>query len=296
MKIFNTEETHSTLYYTDSKDIETLIKPRDVHAHKGNFGRALLVAGSKGMAGASILAARAALRSGIGLLTVHVPSCNNPIVQTAVPEAMTSIDSNDCCFSDNIDISKYTAVAIGPGIGQRPESVAALHNLIRNCAVPLVLDADALNILSQDSSRLSLLPAGSILTPHEREFERLFGKYPDRHHAIEAARRIARDYNIVILLKGAHTAIIAPDDNLYFNNTGNPGMATGGSGDVLTGIILALIAQGHKSVDAARIAAYVHGLAGDIAAAETGETALVAGDIVSSLPKAWKQLERGGRQ
>lgn len=285
----------SPLHFTDEKEIKELIKPRARHAHKGNFGRALLVAGSKGMAGASVLAARAALRSGVGLLTVHVPACNNTIVQTAVPEAMTSIDSNNSCFSDKIDSSKYNAVAVGPGVGQFKESEAALYNLIKSSSAPLVLDADALNILSRNKEWLSLLPKGSVLTPHPGEAERLFGKFADRYATIGAVREMASKYNIVILLKGAYTTVVAPDGNIYSNSTGNPGMATGGSGDVLTGIVLALLAQGYEGVDAARMAAYMHGLAGDLAVSELGETALVAGDIVNYLPKAWLSFEKGGK-
>lgn len=284
----------SPLHFTDEKEIKALLRPRTKHAHKGNFGRALLVAGSRGMAGASVLASRAALRSGVGLLTVHVPACNNPIVQVAVPEAMTSIDSNDCCFSDQVDSSKYNAVAVGPGLGQCKESEEALYNLIKNSSAPLVLDADALNILSRNKEWLSLLPKGSLLTPHPGEAERLFGKFADRYATICAVRGVARKYSIVVLLKGAYTTIVAPDGNLFFNSTGNPGMATGGSGDVLTGIVLALRAQGYNIVDAARMAAYIHGLAGDLAVAEIGETALVAGDIVNYLPKAWLSLGKGG--
>lgn len=242
-----------------------------------------------------MLAARAALRSGVGLLTVHVPACNNPIVQMSVPEAMTSIDSNNSCFSDKIDSSKYNAIAIGPGLGQFKESEAALYNLIKSSSAPLVLDADALNILSRNKEWLSLLPKGSVLTPHPGEAERLFGKFADRYATIGAVREMASKYNIVILLKGAYTTVVAPDGNIYFNSTGNPGMATGGSGDVLTGIVLALLAQGYEGVDAARMAAYMHGLAGDFAVSELGETALVAGDIVNYLPKAWLSFEKGGK-
>lgn len=281
----------SDLFFTDEKDIKALFWPRAKHAHKGCFGRALLVAGSKGMAGASVLAARAALRSGVGLLTVHIPACNNAIVQTSIPEAMTSIDSNDCCFSDNIETKRYDAVAVGPGIGQSEESEAALLALIKGCSVPLVIDADALNILSRHNDWLKLLPKGSIITPHPGEFARLFGNTASRYHAIDSVRAIACDYGFTIVLKGAYTTIIAPDGNLYFNSTGNPGMATGGSGDVLTGIILSLLAQGYDSIDAARIAVYVHGLSGDLAAGVKGETALVAGDIVDYLPFAWRSLE-----
>lgn len=285
----------SPLHFIDKKEIKTLLRPRARHAHKGNFGRALLVAGSKGMAGASVLAARAALRSGLGLLTVHLPVCNNVIVQSSVPEATTSIDCNECCFSDDIDVSKYNAVAVGPGLGQGKESEAALLRLIGNCTAPMVVDADALNILSRNKEWLYRLPAGSVLTPHPGEFERLFGKATSRYKAIESVRAMARDYGIVIVLKGAYTTIIAPDGNLYFNSTGNPGMATGGSGDVLTGIILALLAQGYDSATVARIAVYLHGLAGDMAAMDKGQTALVAGDIVDYLPKAWLSFEKGGK-
>ena len=285
----------SPLHFTDEKEIKALLRPRVRHAHKGDFGRALLVAGSRGMAGASVLAARAALRSGVGLLTVHIPVCNNVIVQSSVPEAMTSIDSNECCFSDDIDVSKYNAVAVGPGLGQGKESEAALLRLIVNSTAPMVVDADALNILSRNKEWLYRLPAGCVLTPHPGEFERLFGKATSRYQAIESVRAVARDCGIVIVLKGAYTTIIAPDGNIYFNSTGNPGMSTGGSGDVLTGIILALLAQGYEGVDAARIAAYMHGLAGDLAVSELGETALVAGDIVNYLPKAWLSFEKGGK-
>ena len=285
----------SPLHFTDEKEIKALLRPRARHAHKGDFGRALLIAGSRGMAGASVLAARAALRSGVGLLTVHVPVCNNVIVQSSVPEAMTSIDSNECCFSDDIDVSKYNAVAVGPGLGQGKESEAALLRLIGNCTAPMVVDADALNILSRNKEWLYRLPAGSVLTPHPGEFERLFGKATSRYQAIESVRAVARDCGIVIVLKGAYTTIIAPDGNIYFNSTGNPGMATGGSGDVLTGIILALLAQGYEGVDAARMAVYMHGLAGDLAVSDLGETALVAGDIVNYLPKAWLSFEKGGK-
>ena len=287
------EKEPSTLYFTDKKEVKALLKPRAKHAHKGVFGRALLIAGSKGMAGASVLAARAALRGGVGLLTVHVPTCNNVIVQSCVPEAMTTVDSNECCFCDLIDTVRYTAVAVGPGLGQSKESEAALLNLIENGTAPLVLDADALNILSRNKEWLRHLPQGSVLTPHPGEFERLFGKFPSRYHAISSVRALARDYGIVIVLKGAYTTVIAPDGNLYFNTTGNPGMATGGSGDVLTGIMLALLAQGYNNADAARLAVYVHGLAGDMAAAEKGQIALVAGDIVDFLPRAWRSLEEG---
>ena len=285
------EETPSPFFYTCRDEIKPLIRTRAKHAHKGTFGRALLVAGSKGMAGASVLAARAALRSGVGLLTVHVPSCNNAIVQGAVPEAMTSIDSCECCFSDAIDTERYTAVGVGPGLGQSKESETALLALIDSCKAPMVLDADALNILARNPKYMQRLPQGSVITPHVGEFARLFGETDSSYVRLQAAQAYAMTFGVTIVLKGAYTVIVTQMGTMHFNSTGNPGMATGGCGDVLTGCILALMAQGYAAPDAARLAVYVHGLAGDIAANEKGQIALVAGDIVDCLPRAWRSLE-----
>lgn len=287
------DETPSPFFYTCKDDILPLVKSRAKHAHKGNFGRALLVAGSKGMAGASVLAARAALRCGVGLLTVHVPAANNAIVQVAVPEAMTSIDSNECCFSDNVDTERYTAVAVGPGLGQSKESEAALLHLIDNCKAPMVLDADALNILARNPAYMQRLPQGSIITPHIGEFARLFGETESSYVRLQAAQAYSMTFGVTIILKGAHTVVVTQLGTMHFNSTGNPGMATAGCGDVLTGCILSLLARGLTAPDAARLAVYIHGLAGDIAAADKGEVALVAGDVVDSLPRAWRSLEKG---
>ena len=281
----------SKYHFTEACDIKPLLRPRAKHAHKTLFGRALLVAGSQGMAGASVLASRAALRSGVGLLTVHTPACNIPIVQVAVPEAMASIDSNECCFSDRLNTSKYNAVAVGPGLGQSAESEEALLYLIDNCTVPMVLDADALNILAHHPQYLQKLPQGSVITPHIGEFSRLFGKTGNSMVRLQAAEAFSRTFGVTVVLKGAYTAVISPDGSISFNSTGNPGMATGGSGDGLTGVILALLARGYNAPDASRLGVYVHGLAGDIAARKVGETALIAGDIIDSLPVAWQELE-----
>ncbi len=289
------DETPSPFFYTCKDEILPLVRPRAKHAHKGNFGRALLVAGSKGMAGASVLAARAALRCGVGLLTVHVPAANNAIVQIAVPEAMTSIDSNECCFSDNIDTERYTAVAVGPGLGQSKESEAALLHLIDNCKAPMVLDADALNILARNPAYMQRLPQGSIITPHVGEFARLFGATESSYVRLQAAQAYSMTFGVTIVLKGAHTVVVTQLGTMHFNSTGNPGMATAGCGDILTGCILSLLARGLTAPDAARLAVYIHGLAGDIAAGDKGEVALVAGDIVDSLPRAWRSLEEDKR-
>ena len=268
-----------------------MLKPRGKFAHKGNFGRALLIAGSQGMAGASVLAARACLRSGVGLLTVHIPFCNNFIVQTSVPEAMTEIDINDVRFSCATDTDDYQAVGIGPGLGKAGDTEAALLEQIESCQTPMVVDADALNLLGEHRSYIGRLPKGSILTPHPKELERLVGKCQNSYERLTKARELARSTGVHILLKGAYSVIIAPSGKCWFNPTGNPGMATGGSGDVLTGVVLALLAQGYDAETAARMAAYVHGLAGDIACKKHGIMGMTAGDIVTCLPPAWRMLE-----
>ena len=243
------------------------------------------------MAGASVLAARACLRSGVGLLTVHVPLCNNTIVQTSVPEAMTSLDSNECCFTETPDLELYQAIGIGPGLGKSDATRQALYHLLSHSNVPMVLDADALNLIGESHSYLRRLPKGSIITPHPGEMDRLVGKCADSYERLIKAINLAQTCGIHVVLKGAYTTVISPDGNCWFNVSGNPGMATGGCGDVLTGIILSLLAQGYDAYTAAKMGVYIHGLAGDIAAREKGEIALTASDVVDYLPNAWKAFE-----
>ena len=285
------EEKETDFALTEHEDVASMLKPRGKFAHKGNFGRALLIAGSQGMAGASVLAARACLRSGGGLLTVHIPFCNNFIVQTSVLEAMTEIDINDVRFSCATDTDDYQAVGIGPGLGKAGDTEAALLEQIESCQTPMVVDADALNLLGEHRSYIGRLPKGSILTPHPKELERLVGKCQNSYERLTKARELARSAGVHILLKGAYSVVIAPSGKCWFNPTGNPGMATGGSGDVLTGVVLALLAQGYDAETAARMAAYVHGLAGDIACKKHGVMGMTAGDIVTCLPPAWRMLE-----
>ena len=232
------------------------------------------------MAGASILSARGCLRSGVGLLTVHVPFCNNFMVQSSVPEAMTELDYNETRFSEPT-----------PGLGRDPQTVDAVLEQIRICQTPMVIDADALNALGEHRSGLNALPEGSILTPHPRELERLVGKCQNSYERLTKARELAKNVGVHIVLKGAYTAVISPSGRCWFNTTGNPGMATGGSGDVLTGVLVALLAQGYDTWTAARLGVYVHGLAGDIAARKQGRMGMTAGDIATCLPLAWKLLE-----
>ncbi len=278
-------------FMTEFEDVRALFHPRSKFAHKGNFGRALLVAGSQGMAGASVLAARAALRSGVGTLTLCLPHCNNVVAQCAVPEAMTLPDVCETHLSTSVATERFSAVAIGPGIGRHHDTEHALLQFIDTASSPMVLDADALNIVSSNIDYLFRLPKGTVITPHPTEFDRLAGHSESSYERLQKARAFAQKYKLVVVLKGAYTAVVSDSCECYFNTTGNPGMATAGSGDVLTGIILALLSQGIEPLSAARLAVYVHGLAGDVCAKKMGQTALMSGDIVEALPDAWRFFE-----
>lgn len=285
------EETPTDWQLQTPEAVADLLKPRSRFAHKGDFGRALLIAGSQGMAGAAILAAKACLRSGIGLLKLHVPFCNNLAIQTAVPEATTELDYHETCFAEATESTPYQAVGIGPGLGQQTETYEAVIEQLTTTHCPMVVDADALNILANRRSYLNRLPKGSVLTPHPGEMDRLAGASTNSYERLMKAIDLARSAQVYLVLKGAYTAIIAPDGRCWFNTTGNCGMATGGSGDVLTGIILSLLAQGYPTEAAARLGVYVHGLAGDMAAKKMGVIGMTAGDIVTWLPKAWQMME-----
>jgi NAD(P)H-hydrate epimerase len=276
----------------EEDDITDLFKPRSKFAHKGDFGHALLVAGSYGMAGAAIMAAKACLKSGVGLLTVHTPSLNLPMLQTVVPEAMVEPDMNEYSFSTPMDIQKYDAIAMGPGLGQRDETVEAFLLQLEETQSPIVLDADALNILAANKDYLKKLPPCSILTPHPKELERLVGACASSNERLQKAIELSAMTHSYVILKGAYSAVISPNGHCVLNTTGNAGMATGGSGDVLTGIILALLAQNYAPGDAAALATYIHGLAGDFAAERFGMTSMTAMDIVEALPDVWKQFEK----
>jgi NAD(P)H-hydrate epimerase len=284
--------TESKLHYTREKSIRRLLHRRRRFDHKGTYGHALLIAGSLGKIGAAILASRAALRAGLGLLTVHLPRCGNVIMQTAVPEAMVSLDRDEEIFTSPPSLESYSAIGIGPGLGRSNETALALEFVLNHYRKPLVIDADALNILSERRDLMKLIPEGSILTPHPKEFERLAGATSDDFARLGTLKAFAADTRSVVVLKGANTAIAAPDGHLYFNSTGNPGMATGGTGDVLTGIITSLLAQQYAPLDAARLGVYIHGLAGDLAARDRGIVSLIASDVTEFLPGAFRQLYR----
>ena len=286
-------------HYLDRALARSVLKPRAKYDHKGTFGHALLLAGSHGKMGAAVLAARGCLRSGAGLLSIHAPACGYEILQIAVPEAMVMTDPEPNYLSSIPDLSPYAAIGIGCGIGRDSASAQALQLLLSQAGQPLVLDADALNLLAADPALLNELPPASILTPHPKEFERLFGKTRNNFERNELQRAKSRELNVFILLKGAHSCVTTPGGDAYFNSTGNPGMATGGSGDVLTGIITGLLAQGYSSLEAALLGMYLHGLAGDLAAGLHGQESMVAGDLADNLGRAFQKLRtknRSGRE
>jgi len=274
-------------FYTELPDIRKIIKKRDVFSHKGSFGSAMLIAGSYGKMGAALLGGKACLRSGVGLLTIHVPECGYQIIQTTIPEAMTSVDISLRCFSEVPDISKFSVIGLGPGLGTNQKTIDAMREMLQRIETPVVIDADGINILAKQREMLKMLPSGSIITPHPKEFERVAGKFSNDFEKFELQKSFSKQYNLVVVLKGAFTSISDTKGNLFFNSTGNPGMATGGSGDMLTGIITGLVAQKYNPVEAAIIGVFLHGLAGDIAAENYGEESLLPGDMIEMMGKAF---------
>lgn len=271
-------------------------KNRQKTAHKGNFGHALLVVGSEGKMGAGVLAARACLRAGVGLLTLHAPKCGYDILQITTPEAMVQVDKKKKFISNiltqDTDLEKFTAIGIGCGIGKNPKTASAFLALLNAYAKPLVIDADALNVLSENLTFWEAVPKNSIITPHLKEFERLFGKTSNAYLRHQLQIAMAKQYQVYIILKGANTCIVTPDGESYFNNeVGNVGMAAGGSGDILTGILTSLLAQGYTPSQACMLGVYLHGLAGDVARNRLNEESMVASDIIKGLSKAIDKLK-----
>jgi ADP-dependent NAD(P)H-hydrate dehydratase / NAD(P)H-hydrate epimerase len=272
--------------------IKQIYKTRNEFAHKGNFGHALLIAGSYGKMGAAVLAAKACLHSGVGLLTCYLPKCGYQIMQTALPEAMAMTDENENIVAQlPNEIEKYSVIGIGPGIGTANETQNLISFISRRYKKPLVMDADGLNCLSLQKDLLQQLPPYSILTPHPKEFDRLFGEHTNDFDRLNTAKEKSAQLDLVIVLKSHHTAIITPSRSVFFNSTGNAGMAKGGSGDVLTGIITSLVAQNYSPEHAAILGVYLHGLAGDFAANALSQNAMVATDIITFLSQAFLSLK-----
>ncbi len=267
-----------------------LHQKRKKFSHKGSFGHGLLIAGSLGKMGAAALSGKAALRSGLGLLSIHTAKTGVAILQESLNEAMISIDKGENYIQGFPDLEKYDAIGIGPGLDTQELTSSFFKEFLKEIKVPLVLDADALNILSEEPELLKSLPRRSILTPHPGEFKRLVGEWDNDHERLEKQLAFSRDYDCIVILKGANTSISRSDGFVSFNSTGNPGMATAGSGDVLTGIILGLLCQRYSPWDAARLGVYLHGLAGDIKVMEKGLEGLIASDIIEGLSPAFRSL------
>ncbi len=292
------EKVQTPYHLTDERIVRTIYQPRDPFAHKGTYGHALVIAGSHGKMGAAILATKACLRAGAGLVSVHVPQCGYDILQSTVPEAMCVTD-DEIKFSSQFhepfrlhQAPAYAAIGIGPGIGTHTATAGALEKLLQAYHKPMVLDADALNIISAYPALLAKIPENSILTPHPKEFERLFGATANQFDRLRLLSERAVELRLYILLKGRYSAMACPDGSVYFNPTGNPGMATGGSGDVLTGMLTGLLSQGYAPKAALLLGAWLHGLAGDQAVTDISEEALVAEDIVYYLGQAWLNIQK----
>ena len=285
------QKMDSSYTVIEENDIRNSLLPRNPYAHKGQMGHALLIAGSYCMAGAAILAAKACLRSGVGKLTVNSPRRNIPMIQQSVPEAIIKTGAEEIIFAESVDTEEYNAMGIGPGLGQSEQTAIALIAQLRRTQCPIVADADAINILANHRAWLQQLPKGIILTPHPKEFDRLEGHSADSYERLTKACNLAERLQGIVILKGHYTAICMADGHVMFNPTGNAGMATAGSGDVLTGIITGLLARGYQPKEASMVGVYLHGLAGDLAAAELGEESLLASDIIQYLPRAFKRLK-----
>ena len=283
------EGTQTTYYQTTRFDIYNHYRPVPHHAHKGTQGHALLIGGSYGKIGAVTLSAKGVLKSGCGLVTAYVPKCGYTVLQSAFPEAMVLTDGEEHITNINFDL-KVQAIGIGVGIGQHPETQQAVLDFLKHVQVPLVIDADCLNILSYNKEMLKGLPKHTILTPHPKELERLMGSWEDDFDKIEKMKAFAKEHDIILIGKDANTFVVF-DGAVHINSTGNAALATGGSGDVLTGIITGLLAQGYAPSDAAIFGVYLHGLTADIGVHETGIQAFTASNILEYMGKAFLKIE-----
>ncbi|MEQ9231327.1 MAG: NAD(P)H-hydrate dehydratase [Cyclobacteriaceae bacterium] len=286
------ESLQSPYQLTTPPDVTHAIPKRGKFSHKGDAGKMLLIAGSKGKMGAAVLAAQAAFRAGVGLLFVHSPSIGRDVLQISVPEAMVIEDEHQSWIGQINVPEKINGVSIGPGIGTQAETSKALYDLLKQSSNPMVIDADAINILAENPDWIQYIPAESILTPHPGEFERLVGTWGNDFQRLDLLREFCSKNKLNVVLKGAYSAVCNSAGNISFNPTGNAGMATAGSGDVLTGIVGSLLAQGCEPFDALRLGVYLHGLSGDLAEKKKGNMSLIASDLIDFLPKAILSLSK----
>lgn len=284
------EATQTDYFTIDDSLVGSLFKPRNEFAHKGNYGKAVIVGGSYGKIGAAVLATKSALKTGAGLTFTLAPQCGYEILQTSCPEAMF-IEGGDQVIK-NFDIDKGTTIGIGPGLGAHEETQKGLLIFLKDYEWPLVLDADALNIISEDQKNLKLIPKKSIITPHPKEFERLFGKTENSFKRLELARKKAKEFGIYIVLKDHHTQVVTPEGHVYYNLTGNAGLAKGGSGDILTGILTSLLAQGYSEKETCILGVWLHGKAADFAAERHSKEAMLPTDVINELGNAFIELNK----
>lgn len=288
----------NTYKYIQKEEIQAIIRPLQKFSHKGSYGHAYLAGGRYGSIGAIVLASKAALKTGCGLVTAYVPTCGYAVLQSSFPEAQVQtapLDTHINMFPE--DIVDYSAIGIGMGLGTHHDSENALRQLLEQFRLTsqtpvLLLDADAINILAKNPDWHALIPPNSILTPHPKELQRLLGSWTDDFDKLEKVRAWCIKYQQIVVVKGANTAIVLPDGTVHFNATGNPGMATGGSGDVLSGIITSLLAQRYTSTEATRLGVYLHGLAGDLAALSIHQKSIIATDIIEHISGAWCLLQK----
>ncbi len=285
------EEAESDFILTERGKIRGLLKPLSKFAHKGTEGHALIIGGSLGKTGAVCLAAKAALKTGCGLVTAYLPKCGVPVIQSNFPEAMAMGEGGDTQLTSIAYDLHPDAIGIGVAMGQHEKTQQGLHDFLQRNKVPLVIDADGLNILAQHPDWLSLLPARTILTPHPKELSRLIGEWGDDYEKIRKTRLFALKHDLIVVVKGAYSLIIDPE-HVYLNNTGTPALATAGSGDVLTGIITSLLAQGYDPLQAARVGVYLHGLTAEIGVQQIHPRAFIASDIIENIGNAYRDLEK----
>lgn len=284
-------ETESNIYYTEKHEIRKLLKPLTRFAHKGTEGHALIVGGSLGKIGSVCLSSKGALKTGCGLVTAYLPKCGVPVIQMSFPEAMSIEDKGDKYITSiNFDM-KPDAIGLGMGMGQHKDTQSALYDFLNINKTPLVIDADGLNMLAKHKEWLSLINPKTILTPHPGELSRLIGEWKDDHDKIQKTLMFAQKYDLIIVVKGAYSLII-DSENIYMNSTGTPALATAGSGDVLTGMITSLLAQGYKPIDAARVGVYLHGMTSDLTIQTIHPRSFVASDIIENIGNAFIDLEK----
>ncbi|MDP1800528.1 MAG: NAD(P)H-hydrate dehydratase [Bacteroidota bacterium] len=285
------QDEFTNFYYITKQYISSFLKPRNKFSHKGNYGHALLLAGSKGKSGAAIISSRACLRSGAGLLTLHSNKSTIEGLLHHLPEAMSIEDTDEDHISEIEKPENYDAIGFGPGVDTHEDTQIVLKKILQYYTGKLIIDADGLNILSENKTWLDFLPPETILTPHPKEFERLFGKHENDFEKTKALKHISLKYNCIVVLKGAHSSVAFPDGSVFFNSSGNPGLAKAGSGDALTGIVLGLLARGYTAPKATLIGLFIHGYAADMCVKKKSMESLLISDVIDQLPKAFKKLE-----